>query len=183
MKDIIIVGLLLFILYYIGGQIISKFSLKKEEKALKKSIEKLDKRIQIKNELDMLRIKLGCLRTSIIDYDAQLVMSTMKYESVAPGTAGTIQAFQGINSMVCLPMIHELERNGFVKVDKNSGEDLVRLHRAIGVGTSYKYKLGNTIMDGNLIVAFSEDHELTPKEAEEIYKTLKTLKTIYGNRT
>jgi len=178
MKDYVIIGLGLFVLYYMYENISVAFSLKKEKKVLDNSIKKLDKRIQIKSELDLLRIKLGCLRTSIIDYDAQLVMSTMKYESVAPGTAGTIQAFQGINSMICLPMIHELERNGHVIVDKNSGEDLVRLHRAIGVSTSFKYKLGNTIMDGNLIVAYSNDHELTPDEADSIYQSIKNLKML-----
>lgn len=179
MREFLVFGLGLFVLYYLASQFFTIFFLKKESKVLQKSIEKLDKRMSIKNELDLLRIKLGCLRTSIIDYDAQLVMSSMKYESVAAGTAGTIVSFQNINSMVCLPMILELEKNGFVKVDKNSGEDLVRLHRGIGVGTSFKYKLGNTIQDGNLIVAFSEDHELTPNEAESIYQTIKKLKMLY----
>ena len=144
----------------------------------KSSIKALKSRVSIKDHLDALREDIGANRVSIIKYDDDMVKSNMIYESVKEGTPEIMPSFQNINSMVCLPMLLELEQRGFTTVDKNSKDDIKRLHNTINVKTSFKYRINKSISEGCLVVAFSHDHELTPNEGEQIIKTIKEIKPL-----
>ncbi len=145
------------------------------------SVKALKEKVSIKDFLDSLREDIGANRVSIIKYDDDMVKSNMIYESVKEGTPEIMPSFQNINSMVCLPMLLELEQRGFATVDKHSKDDIKRLHNTINVKTSFKYRINKSISEGCLVVAFSHDHELTPNEGERILKTIKEIKHLLCN--
>lgn len=149
-----------------------------DKKTTKSNVNALKERVSIKYHLDALRKGVGANRVSIIKYDDDMVKSNMVYESVKEGTPEIMPSFQNINSMVCLPMLLELEQRGFSTVDKNSKDDIKRLHNTINVKTSFKYRINKSISEGCLVVAFSHDHELTPNEGERIIKTIKEIKPL-----
>lgn len=148
------------------------------KKTNKSNIKALKERVSIKDHLDALRKVIGANRVSIIKYDDDMVKSNMIYESVKEGTPEIMPSFQNINSMVCLPMLLELEQRGFSTVDKNSKDDIKRLHNTINVKTSFKYRINKSISEGCLVVAFSHEHELTPNDGERIIKTIKEIKPL-----
>lgn len=148
----------------------------KRNKSAKSVIKVLEDRVSIKDLLDGLLADIGANRVSIIKYiDSG---ATMIYESVKEGTPEIQSSFKNIDSTACLPMLLELEKKGFVEVNKNSGDAIVRLHNAINVKTSFKYKIGDSITDGCLVVAFSRDHELTPGELKSIVNTIIKIKPL-----
>lgn len=148
---------------------------------VRKSIEQLDRRMKIKSELSALRVILDADRVSIIAYNNTDESASMQYESVSYGVPEIIQSFQNIKSTKLIPMLYDLEKRGSVIVDKNSGAEVRHLHEAIGISTSYKYKILNTINEGCLVIAFEKDVELDIKQVDIVFQSLKTLKQIYAN--
>jgi len=147
-----------------------------QRKSKKSSVKVLKAKVSIKDHLDSLREDIGANRVAIINYIDD--GATMLYESVSIGTPEIQKSFKDINSTPCLPMLLELEQKGFTTVDKNSKDDIKRLHNTINVKTSFKYRINKSISEGCLVVAFSHDHELTPNEGEQIVKTIKEIKPL-----
>ncbi|HRH52624.1 MAG TPA: hypothetical protein PLN38_04860 [Chitinophagales bacterium] len=136
----------------------------------------LKSKVSVKYHLDSLRNEIGANRVAIINYIEN--GATMLYESAKEGTPEIQKWFKDINSTPCLPMLLELEEKGYSTVDKHSKDDIKRLHNAIQVKSSFKYRINKSISEGCLVVAFSHDHELTPNEGEKILKTIKEVKHI-----
>lgn len=149
------------------------------KKTIKSSVKVLKDKVSIKDHLDSLRDDIGANRVAIINYIDD--GATMVYESVKEGTPEIQSSFKDINSTPCLPMLLELEVRGFTTVDKNSKDDIKRLHNTINVKTSFKYRINKSISEGCLVVAFSHDHELTPNEGERVLKTIKEIKPLLCN--
>lgn len=145
-------------------------------KTQKSNVKVLKSKVSVKDYLDSLRDEIGANRVAIINYIEN--GATMLYESVREGTPEIQTSFKDINSTPCLPMLLELEEKGFSKVDKHSKDDIKRLHNAIQVKTSFKYRINKSISEGCLVVAFSDDHELTPNEGERILKTINEIKPL-----
>ena len=180
-----------FILGVMGGAVLAYFAnmvnlhvsdILGKKKALEKSIKSLDKRVLIHNELIALRKTINADRVSIISYNIGDESASMNYETCRVGVPPIIQSFQSVKTTMMLPMLLTLERRGFVAVDKTSDNETKLMHENIGIVSSYKYKIGNTIEEGCLVVAYNYEHEVDVKDADIIFQTLKKLKGIYGVR-
>lgn len=154
-----------------------------DKKVVENSIKKLTKRMEIQNELTHLRIVLNCDRVAIISYNFDSESASMNYEICKFGTPEIIDSFQNLKTTKMIPMLLELEKRGYVCVDKTSDNETKLLHQNIGVVSSYKYKIKETIENGCLVVAYGFEHDLEINEVDLIFQTVKKLKEIYEYRS
>ena len=150
-----------------------KTMLKKSKKA---AIKEINNQISINDILSDISHKLGAYRVAIVNYDKGKAFMT--YESPNNIQNSIIQKFQGIITSPLAGMLLDLERDGMVVVNKDSGHDINMIHKAIGISTSYKYKLYNTINQGTLVIAFDIDRPLTDEEHLYINNQIVSLRLL-----
>ncbi len=119
-------------------------------------------------------------RVAIIVYEG--VTASMHHEWTSPDTNKILNFFQKIRTSPLTTMLLELEVAGMVVVNANSGYDLVMIHRAIGVDTSYKFKLFNSIAEGVLVVAFAQPTQLTSDQLKYIDEQLTRVRLLYHKK-
>ncbi len=181
MNQIFTLGILFgMVLAYFGNELSVYVNSKiKSRKNTENSIKKLSVKVSIQNELVELIKLLNCDRVAIISYSFETESASMNYETCKNGVPDIIQSFQNIKTTKMIPMLLTLEQKGFVAVDKTSDNETKLLHANIGIVSSYKYKIGETIESGCLVVAYGIDHELEVIDADNIFQTVKKLKDIY----
>jgi len=147
---------------------------RKSSYKVKKDLESKENIVKV---LANIGIAVNASRVAIINYEGQT--ASMFHEWISEGTGSIINFFQKIRTSPLATMLLELERTGLIIVNKNSSKDLVMIHKAIGISTSYKWKLYTSISQGVLVVAFENDNTLDPKHIQYIDEQLMNLRLLY----
>ena len=119
-------------------------------------------------------------RVAIIVYEG--VTASMHHEWTSHDTNKILNFFQKIRTSPLTTMLLELEVAGMVVVNQHSGYDLVMIHRAIGIDTSYKFQLFNSIAEGVLVIAFSQPTQLSSEQLKYIDEQLTRVRLLYHKK-
>jgi hypothetical protein len=166
--------ILCFVLSVLSPYVI-KYVVKIYQRSSRKILKDLNHNQRIATCLHEVMTAVNASRVAIILYEGRT--ASMKHEVAANNPI--ISVFQGILTSPLADMLIPLEQYGEVLVNKSSNTDLIRVHKAIGIETSYKFKIHDSIAEGVLVVAFEQHKELTPDQLQFIKTQLTTLRLLY----
>ena len=146
---------------------------RKLKDAPKEMLKTLTKSAAIQDCLDELRHTVKCDRVHIIQYsngNTDLTGDSFKnysirYESVNPIYAPVYMQYQNVPVGQYSELLKTIQQKGYTYIGYHDDSNIGRLHRTYGIHSSYKFRLGNHIVNGSLSLAWhNEDVKLTEKQ-------------------
>lgn len=141
--------------------------------AAENMIKTLDSSSRIQDCLDELRHIVQCDRIHVMEYsngNTSLVGNSFKnysirYESVNPIYAPVMKDYQNVPVGQYSELLKDIQRFGYKYIGFDDDSAIGRLHRTYGIKSSYKFRIGDHIVNGSVSLAWhNEDYKMTPKQ-------------------
>lgn len=138
-------------------------------------VNSIDISVEINKLLNELRVLVGANSTHILGYHNGTVsfngisfqFISMQYEATDGIIRPNINDYQNVPAGQFSQVMADIHHNGFTYVDWDDDTNIGHLHKQIGVKSSYKFRIGDSIARGSVSISYyGIEHKLTEKQKQ-----------------